>query len=162
LDSKGKVFQYIYGIDVSTYLSANFYYVIHSLVSHNPLYHSSETTDLPAVDSKEARLVLQDSTEQKNFHAEVHPIDSILNSQDTADTVEAATDIVMCKTDIGVVFERHMGLREEEEEEGDPAKGYFSLQADTVPILLAEASISFSTAIVKVISTVVSSVEEET
>jgi hypothetical protein len=137
--------------------------VIHSLVSHNPLYHSSETTDLPAVDSKEARLVLQDSTEQKNFHAEVHPIDSILNSQDTADTVEVAMDIVLGKMDIVVVFERHMGLREEEEEEeGDPAKGYLSLQADTVPILLEEASISFSTEIVKVISTVVSSVAEET
>ena len=79
-------------------------------------------TDLPAVDSKEEYLVLHDSTEQKSCLAEGHPIDSILNSQDTADTVEVARDTGLGKMDIVVVFERHMELREEED---DPAKGYF-------------------------------------
>jgi hypothetical protein len=41
----------------------------------------------------------------------------------------------------------------------DLAKGCFSLQADTVPVLVA-GGMSFSTEIVKVISTVVASAEE--
>jgi hypothetical protein len=46
-------------------------------------------------------------------------------------------------------------------EQDDLATGYFSLQADTVPIPVAEAStFSSATEIVKVISTVLSSAEE--